>query len=135
MDISSALVVISQAIGIAKDLREVEHDLDTATYKAKMAELYTSLADVKMALTDARTELHQKNGEISELKRVIAELKSGEPCPLCENGTLKVTASRDDPHFGIFGVQKRTLTCTNPDCSHTEHRQHDPEDRRNSRRK
>lgn len=134
MDISAALTVISQAIGLAKDLRDIDNNLDTATHKAKMAELYGSLADVKMALTDARSELHDKNAEIEKLHQTIATLKTGETCPICGIGNLKVTSSSAHPHFGTFGLQERILKCDNENCSHSEKRRFDPEDRKNTKR-
>src|SRR5580700_6298786 len=47
-----------------------------------------------------------------------------EPCPICEGGRLKVTASAPDDTFEFAGLQRRTLTCDR--CGHTESRLHDP---------
>lgn len=122
MDIMSALASVGQAIKIAKDLREIERDMDSASYKAKAADLYSNLADLKMALTDAKEELHEKDTVIKKLQAEIDTLKSGETCPLCGVGRLQVTASRADPTFGVFGHQQRTLTCQNAECGHSEMR-------------
>lgn len=126
MDIVTALATLSQAIKIAKDLRDIEKDLDSAAYKAKMAELYNDLSDVKMALTDAREAIHEREQKIKILETKIEALSSGENCPLCQNGRMKITASVPHRQLGIFGVQERTLRCQNPDCGHTEKRNFDP---------
>ncbi|MQV46514.1 hypothetical protein [Sinorhizobium medicae] len=68
VDIAAGLSIAAQAIGIVKDLREVDKGLDTGEYKARMAELYSALADVKMALADAQAEIRSKDALIEELK-------------------------------------------------------------------
>lgn len=68
MDITAAMTIAGQAIGLVKDLREIDKGLDSAEYKAKMAELYSALADVKMALSDAQMALREKDQEINELR-------------------------------------------------------------------
>ena len=129
MDIMGALAVAGQTVKLAKDLRDLERDLDSASYKARMAELYGNLADIKMALTDAKEALHEKDGEIKRLKSDIAALKSGEICPLCQTGHLKTTAIRKDPIFGPMGHQEHTLTCQNSECGHQETRKIVPRER------
>jgi hypothetical protein len=47
-----------------------------------------------------------------------------EPCPICEGGRLKVTASVPDDTFDFAGVQRRTLTCDR--CGHVDSRLYDP---------
>jgi len=64
VDIMGALAIASQTIKVAKDLRDIERDVDSASYKAKTAELYTGLADLKIALSDAREELHERDAMI-----------------------------------------------------------------------
>jgi DNA-directed RNA polymerase subunit M/transcription elongation factor TFIIS len=68
VDIAATLAVLGQAIGIAKDLREIDKGLDAGEFKARMAELYGSLADVKMALADAQEELRAKDKTIADLR-------------------------------------------------------------------
>lgn len=120
MDISTALALIGQATGLVKDLREIDKSFDSAAVKAKMADLYSTLADVKIALSDAREEIHQKEQKINELEGRVAALTSGEACPLCDGGQMKVTKSHPHPQFGVFGTQERTLTCMK--CGHSEPR-------------
>lgn len=124
MDISAGLTLIGQALGIVKGLREIEKGLDAAGLKAQMADLYSTLADVKMALTDARETIFERDKTIKELQDKIAALTSGESCPICNEGRMKVTASRPHVHFGEMGLQERTVTCEK--CGHSENRMHDP---------
>jgi DNA repair exonuclease SbcCD ATPase subunit len=119
MEITTALSTASTALKLVKDLRDIERDLDSASYKAKMAELYGSLAEVKMALADAQIE-------IRELNEQIDVLRAGEACPICDNGKMKVTASRAHPQLSFAGVQERTITCDNSECKHSEERNYDP---------
>ncbi|WP_105426532.1 hypothetical protein [Neorhizobium tomejilense] len=103
VDIPGTLAVLSQAIGIVKDLREVEKGLSEGEIKARMAEMYSSLADVKMALADTQEELRAKDQEIDRLRSAFATkektvkergfslltFEDGEPkgepfCPVCE---------------------------------------------------
>ncbi|WP_146618676.1 hypothetical protein [Rhodoplanes elegans] len=127
MDIAAALSLLGQAIGVVKDLRELDKGFDAAALKAKMADLYATLADVKIALSDARESIHERDLKIKELEKKITALSSGEACPLCEAGHLKVIASQEHPDFAFAGVQERTLRCTN--CGHTEKHLYDPNDR------
>ncbi|WP_144405874.1 hypothetical protein [Brucella anthropi] len=129
MDIMGALAVASQTIKITKDLRDIERDLDSASFKAQMAELYANLADIKMALSDAKEALHEKDREIKKLQAEIDTLKSGDACPLCQTGRLKVTAVRNDPTFGVFGHKQHTLVCQNEVCGHQETRKVVPPER------
>lgn len=128
MDLAGGLAAVGQALGIAKALKDIDKSFDAATHKVRVAELYSSLAEVKMALTDAREEIHAKDGEIKRLKEYIDGLKSGEVCPICQKGRLKVVSSRPHPQFGVFGHQERTLKCDGVECGHTEKRKHEPKD-------
>jgi DNA-directed RNA polymerase subunit M/transcription elongation factor TFIIS len=69
VDIAAAIGMAAQAIGIAKDLREIDRGVSEGEFKAKMADLYSSLADVKMALADAQEELKAKDNEIALLRK------------------------------------------------------------------
>jgi len=127
VDIAGALAILGQAIGIAKDLREIDKGLDAGEFKARMADLYGSLADVKMALADAQEELKARDKTISELRGNFekrAEMverygyryekgSDGEPlgypfCPRCEQ------------NFGRFYRLAQTAgprgNCKCPEC-------------------
>jgi hypothetical protein len=125
MDFFGILAAAGQALCIIKELRDIERNFDAASYKSQMTELYSNVSELRMALTDAREDLHAKGREIEELKSKIASMQSGEQCPICEEGQLRVTASVAHPHFGTFGHQLRTVTCTN--CGHKEECHYRPE--------
>jgi hypothetical protein len=130
MDIVTAVSTLGQAINIIKSLRDIDKGMDSAAYKAQMAELYNDLSDIKMALTDARETIHTKDQKIKELEAKIDYLTSGENCPICREGRLKITASKAHPVFQHFGVQQRTFTCQNSKCNHVENRYFDPSKQR-----
>jgi hypothetical protein len=101
--------------------------------KAKYAELCNSLADAKnslsdakISLSDAKIELNSKDIEISKLKSKIIDMESGDLCPICNSGRMKITASVPDAIFGVHGHLRRTLTCQNLDCRHSESRKFNP---------
>jgi hypothetical protein len=99
MDIMTGMAALSQALNIAKGLREIEKGFDASEFKLKIADLYSSLADAKVALADAKTENEAKQTEIDRLVaqfRVRSETieykgfryekgKDGKPigCPFC----------------------------------------------------
>ena len=126
MDLITGLSAASQAVGLAKQLRDLDRAIDDAGYKAKLIELHEKVLDARTSLLEAREAILEKDARISDLEKSLAELKSGEPCPICHQGVLQVTASRAHPQFGVFGHQERTLTCTNAECGHSEKRRHDP---------
>ena len=103
MDIMTGISALSQALNIAKQLKEFEREFKDAEFKLKIADLYSSLADAKIALADAKIELDAKEAEIERLKRTHRRLEEetveirgyrypkseGEPmqhpfCPVCQ---------------------------------------------------
>ncbi|WP_315707334.1 MULTISPECIES: hypothetical protein [unclassified Bradyrhizobium] len=124
MDFAVALASASQALNIVKQLREIEKGVSEGELKSSMADLYGKLADLKIALSDARETIHEKDKRIKDLEDQIAALTSGDVCPICREGRMKVVQSRKHPVFGVMGVQLRTMRCDK--CPHTEERQHDP---------
>lgn len=124
MDFSVALASAAQALNVVKQLREIDAALSVADLKARMADLYGTLAEVKIALSDAREAIHERDNEIKTLKERISSLASGEACPICAEGRMKVVASKPHPHFSFAGVQERTIKCDK--CNHSEKRMHDP---------
>jgi hypothetical protein len=104
MDIMAGLAALSQALTIAKELRQIEKGFNEAEFKLKVAELYSMLADAKVALADAKTEIEAREAEIKALtgqfqvRAATVEYEGykyeqgpdGKPvgwpyCPICEN--------------------------------------------------
>ncbi|MEW9807029.1 hypothetical protein [Mesorhizobium marinum] len=71
MDWAGALSAVATAVGIAKDLREIDQSLDNAGMKARLADVISNLADVRMALVDARDEAIEKDREIDRLREAF----------------------------------------------------------------
>lgn len=109
MDLVAGLSAASTAIGIAKDLREIDRGVDEATYKLKLAELASALADTKLALADAKTK-------ISDLSSEIAKLSEGDICPKCKNGRQKVISFSQHASRSMWQWHK--CECDNPDCDY-----------------
>ncbi|MBZ9859727.1 hypothetical protein [Mesorhizobium sp. CA12] len=124
MDIATGLTFLGQATGIVKDLRDIDKGFDQASLKAQMADLYGTLADVKIALSDARETIHEQEQQIKRLEERVATFLSGDACPICDGGRLKVASSRPHEHFGWAGKQMRTLKCDK--CGHSEERMFTP---------
>ncbi len=68
MDIVTALASVTAALKLAKELRDIDHQLDKADLKLKVAQMTEALAKAQTALTDAEAELRAKGEEISKLK-------------------------------------------------------------------
>lgn len=80
-----AFTTISQALKVAKELREIDKEINLADLKLKVAELTSSLADIKLTLTEAKTEAVEQNEEIGRLKALHRRL---------ENDTVEVSGYR-----------------------------------------
>ncbi len=125
MDIPGAVATLATAVGVVKDLREIDSGLDKAEMKARLAEVISSLADVKMALVEVQEDARAKDTEIGRLKASFAikaetikfegfsmlTFEDGTPrgmpfCPRCEtmDGTL------------IHLVAARGNDCQCPQC-------------------
>ncbi len=94
VDLVTGMAVLTQAVGIAKDLRQIDKGLSDAEYKAKMAELYEALAEVKMSLADAQLAMRERDEEIKRLKaatslKVSTVEKDGFRFLTFEDGTPK----------------------------------------------
>jgi hypothetical protein len=68
MDVMVGISAVSQALNVAKQLKEFEKQFNSAEFKLKIAELYSSLADAKMSLADAKETIDAKTAEIAKLK-------------------------------------------------------------------
>ena len=77
MDIVTGIAAVAQAISIAKDLREMDKEIDRAEFKLKIADLTSALADAKIALVDAQDSLGDR-ARHHFLKQVSEEVALGE---------------------------------------------------------
>ena len=116
MDLVSGLSAASTALGIVKDLREIDRSVDEASFKLKLAELTGALADTKVALSDARER-------INKLERQLSEAQLGDYCPICRNSHLRV--SDVTPHDRLIGIEFHSCACDNSDCSYRTQRLYD----------
>lgn len=68
MDIVGTIAAVGSALGVVKELKEIDAQYDQAALKLKIADLTTALADAKLGLVDVAEQLKAKDGEISDLK-------------------------------------------------------------------
>lgn len=73
MDFASGLASASQAMALAKALRNIDRNLDAATYRATIAELMEAATDAKIALVEAKESLAGKDAEILRLKDAFVQ--------------------------------------------------------------
>ncbi|MDH0114062.1 hypothetical protein N7379_06190 [Rhizobium pusense] len=71
MDIAGSLSAVSSALGLVKELREIDVQFDKAEMKLKIAELTSALSDAKLGLVDVAEELKKKEAEIARLRGII----------------------------------------------------------------
>jgi hypothetical protein len=128
MDMISGIAAASQAVGLVKELKEIDPGVDEASFKLKIAELVEILADTKIALSDAKTALSEKDIEIRSLLEKLEEAKNGENCPKCKAGRLQVilTTKHTSAMLARCGVQIWHMACDNRECQHAEEKIHDP---------
>jgi hypothetical protein len=126
LDITTGLTAATTALGIVKDLREIDRSVDEASFKLAIADLTTALADAKISLADAKETLADKDRQIKQLQRDLDCATSGDRCPICKIGNLKTIKVSPHPIFGKSGLQEKHLSCDSSECSHTEKRMHAP---------
>lgn len=76
MDIAAIIATVSAAIGFARELNNVEVQVDQAVLKLKIAELTGALADAKLGLVDIADELRAKDAEITRLAALKVDLSN-----------------------------------------------------------
>lgn len=126
MDIVGGLAAASQAISIARELREIDRSVDESVFKLKIADLQVALADAKVALSEAKLSLATKDEELAEISKKLSAATSGETCPVCNSAPLKTRKVVEHHQFGRLGVQEKHLECSSDTCNHSEKRMHDP---------
>jgi hypothetical protein len=72
MDIAGALATLTAAIGLAKELRDIDHQFDKAELRLKIVEMTDALATAKAALVEAEGVIRDKDEEVSRLRSELA---------------------------------------------------------------
>lgn len=116
MDIISGLSAVRTALGVAKDLREIDKSVDEAAFKIKLAELTSALADAQVSLSDAKLK-------INELQNQIDALEQGQSCPICLIGRMRVESHRPDKSWP--NREKHHLKCDADSCRYEAERTFD----------
>ncbi len=111
MDIAGSISAVTAALGLVKELREIDAQFDKAEMKLKIAELTEALSDAKLGLVDVAQSLKEKDEQINKLKASIQRREEtverngyhyrkggnggpvGKPfCPVClEDGNFTLT--------------------------------------------
>lgn len=65
--ITEGLSALSSALGLLKELRDVDHTLDKAELKLRITEIAGQLGDARTALQDARDENEELEKEVNRL--------------------------------------------------------------------
>jgi hypothetical protein len=68
MDIMMGIAAATNAIKIAREIRDVSKDFANADVKAKVVDLVTDLSEAKLALVDAKERIQDLEGTIAELR-------------------------------------------------------------------
>jgi hypothetical protein len=71
VDLMTAIATATQAINLAKQIREADNAFGNAEWKFKTADLNSALADLKNALIDAKEEIRAKDDEIKRLSTLM----------------------------------------------------------------
>lgn len=118
MDIATGLTAATEAINIAKSLRNLEKSFDAVAHKARIVELMDALVDAKTALTEAKAIIDERDRQIASLRAAFDERaalvigdgdykfktdesgnKVGYPvCPKCEAASGKIVQLKQDGH-------------------------------------
>ena len=128
MDIISGMNAFVQALGLVKQLLELDKAINEGSWKSKLVELQDSILEAKVALLAAKEANLAQATQISALKAEIEALKAGDLCPKCRKGRLKQVTSKPPRIQAMYsaGVQEWTMNCDNPSCDHSETKWHDP---------
>jgi hypothetical protein len=128
MDIPATLSALGSALGIVKELREINDQFDKADLKLKIADLSGALADARHGVIDAEDALRAKDTEIARLSSAFhyrvestmryqgltyekspnGERPSGMPfCPVCEQTGLLIRLAKRE----VSGLPAKCPKC------------------------
>jgi hypothetical protein len=128
LDIVTGLTAVTQALGIARELREIDRGVDEAAFKLKLADLQENLADAKVALSDAKIALSTAAERAAALEIELDIARNGDFCPKCLTGRMRLTCTEAHHMHGLinFGVEDWQFACANEECGFEQTRIHDP---------
>lgn len=128
MTLLEGLSAATAALGLLKELRDIDRSVDDAEYKLKIAEISSALADAKIALSDASLEINENDQKIQSLKSELDTARFGDTCPKCRKGRLQLTDTRGQTQMGLmhYGVEIWSFQCDDDDCKFEQRRHHDP---------
>jgi len=72
-DIAGAISAVTAAVGLLKEMNQVDREFDKASLKLKIAELSGAVATAQIALAEAQKELNEKDARIAALERRFKE--------------------------------------------------------------
>ncbi|UDL89428.1 hypothetical protein LGH82_30955 [Mesorhizobium sp. PAMC28654] len=72
MDIAGTLSALAAALGVVKDLREIDGQFDKAELRLKIADISGALADARLGVIDAGEVIRAKEQEIARLAALFA---------------------------------------------------------------
>lgn len=72
MDVVATISALTAALGLAKEIREIDSQFDKAELKLKVAELTVALSDAKVGLLDVAEQVRAKDKEIAQLRELLA---------------------------------------------------------------
>lgn len=120
MDIATTISAVGAALGVVKELKQIDAQFDQASLKLKIAELTAALADAKLGLVEVAEALRDKDAKISELAALLKYradnlvdyngfrylAKDGKPsglpyCPVCEHKGIYVRLAQDRSKAGM----------------------------------
>ncbi len=128
MELMQGLSAVSMALGLVKDLREIDRSVDEAGFKLKIAEITSALADAKIALSDANLHLNEKEQIIRDIRSELDAIKNGDFCPKCRIGRMQLERTKGHSMHGLhnFGVEDWNFICSDKKCGFEQMRIHDP---------
>ena len=128
MNLMESITSLGLAIGLVKDLRDIDRSIDESVFRLKIADINEALADAKIALSNANLELNERTLELAQLKEALAIATSGEICPKCRAGRLQLinTISHRMGSLGHFGVEDWQFACDDVECGFEQTKMHDP---------
>ncbi len=97
-EIVTGLAAANQAVGLVKELREIDRSVDEAGFKLKLADLTQLLADAKIALSEANLALNEKDTKIKRLQEDLETAQLGNVCPKCKIGRLRLETIEPSKH-------------------------------------